>query len=323
MKIFIVVLCCAVGLTAALPTLQQSSVLDLLKDLEDAVEDNGKGLITKLVRVIHHVEDSVVRVKEMVPKAYEKVHQEADEVLAGLKKVTDEVQEVLGRKNVYFGFDLLNGLTELSGGTKLGTALKLLSLADKAHRVMEDAKEFVPHLEDTLKKMQNHVEGHVTDFAQDVLKELGLQDVVAKSVMNKIQDLFDKVEEEGHLLILDLMHNIEHTFDLLEEKLPEEYERVQKAVEEIKKIMHELVVEIEKTLVLKSYSILDIAGDLSGGSKMSTVFKVMSLVEKFNTVVQDVKNFQPRAETFLQHSVKKVADSAQVFFSHAADKMLS
>lgn len=53
----------------------------------------------QLVTVIHHVEDSVVRVKEMVPKVYEKIHEEADEVLAGLKQVTDEVQELLGKKS--------------------------------------------------------------------------------------------------------------------------------------------------------------------------------------------------------------------------------
>lgn len=61
--------------------------------------------------------------------------------------------------------------------------------------------QFVPHLETTLKKMQGRVETHVNDFATKVLRELGLQDVVGQSVAKKIEDLFEKVEEEGHLLV--------------------------------------------------------------------------------------------------------------------------
>lgn len=71
-----------------------------------------------------------------------------------------------------------------------------------------------------------------------------------------------------------------------------------------------------------SFSLLDLAGNVRGGTKLSTAFKVMSLVEKFNTVVQDVRNFGPKAEVLLNHSVKKVADSAQTFFSHAANQLL-
>ncbi|GFS71100.1 hypothetical protein NPIL_656581 [Nephila pilipes] len=47
-----------------------------------------------------------------------------------------------------------------------------------------------------------------------------------------------------------------------------------------------------------------------------------SLVDKFNRVAQDVREFGPKAEIVLQHSVKRVSDSAQDFFSHAADKFL-
>lgn len=61
--------------------------------------------------------------------------------------------------------------------------------------------QFVPHLEKTLNKMQTRVENHVSDFATTVLKELGLRDVVAQSVMKKIEDLFEKVEEQGHNLV--------------------------------------------------------------------------------------------------------------------------
>jgi uncharacterized protein YicC (UPF0701 family) len=324
MKYMIVVLCCAVGLCAALPAQPaQASVMDLLKNLEDMVQEDGKILLSKMINVIHSIETSVLHVKELVPKVYEKIHEEADEVLKGLKKVTDEIQELIGKKDVYYGFDLLSGLTELSGGTKLSTALELLSLAEKAHRVMNDAKEFVPHLEDTLNKMQNRVGNHVQDFATKVLKELGLQDIVGKSVVKQIEDLFEKVEEEGHSLILSLLHSMEQTFDILEQKLPEVYAKLEKAVTDVRIKIHELVVEIEKTLVMRSFGgILDIAGDVSGGTSLGTAFKVMSLLDKFNTVVQDARNFGPRAEGFLQHSVKKVADRAQVFFSHAADKLV-
>lgn len=74
---------------------------------------------------------------------------------------------------------------------------------------------------------------------------------------------------------------------------------------------------------LGSFSLLDLAGNVGGGTSLGTAFKVMSLLDKFNTVVQDVKNFQPRAEVLLQHSVKKVAESAQLFLNHAADKLLN
>jgi len=316
----VVLVCVAVGLSAAVPA--KRSVLDLLKDLEGAVEQDGKLLISKVINVIHHVEDSVLQVKDMVPKVYEKIHEEADEVLAGLKKVTEEIQELLGKKNVYYGFDLLGGLNELSGGTKLGTVLKLLSLADKAHRVMNDAKEFAPKLEKTLDRIQARVESHARDLASHVLKELGLQDFLSQSFTKKIEDLFERVEEEGHILILDLLHKMEQTFNILEQKLPEIYSKLQKEVEEVRSKIHELVVEIEKTLVMRSFSILDIAGDVSGGTSLGTAFKVMSLLNKFNTCVQDVRNFGPKAEVLLQHSVKRVADSAQDFFSHASSKLL-
>jgi len=281
-----------------------------------------KLLISKILNVIHHIEDTVLHVKEIVPKVYENIHKESDEVLTGLKKVTDEIQEVLGKKNVFYGFDLLDGLTELPGGTKLSTVLQLLSLAEKAHRVMNDAKEFVPHLEKTLNEMQSRIETHVQDFASHVLKELGLQDVAARSVIKKIEDLIEKVEEEGHALILDLLHKMEQTLDILEQQLPEVYEKLQKSVEEVRSIIHELLVKIEKELVMRSFSLLDIAGNVSGGTSLGTAFKVMSLVDKFNTVVQDAKNFGPKAQNLLQHSVKRVADSAQDFFSHAANKLL-
>jgi len=175
-------------------------------------------------------------------------------------------------------------------------------------------------LKNTLNKMQSRVEIHVTVFASHVLKELGLQDV-SKSPMKKIEDLFKQVEEEGHALILDLMQKMEETFHILEQKLPEEYQKVKTEVEEVRSKIHELIVDIEKTLVMRSFSLLDLAGNMSGGTSLSTAFKVMSLVDKFNTVVQDVKNFGPKSEILLKHSVKRVADSAQDFFSHAANKL--
>ncbi|KFM68743.1 hypothetical protein X975_12832, partial [Stegodyphus mimosarum] len=197
-----------------------------------------------------------------------------------------------------------------------------MSLADKTHKVINDAKEFVPHLKTTLEKMESRLEAHVTDFATHVLKELGLQNTLSQSVAKKIEDLFEKVEEEAHVLLLDLLHKMEQTFEVLKEKLPEEYQKVKEAVKEVQSKIHELVEEIEQTLVFRSFNLLDIAGNVSGGTSLGTVFKVMSLIDKFNTVVQDVKNFGPKAEVVLQHSVKKVADSAQDFLSHAADKLV-
>ncbi|GFY65884.1 uncharacterized protein TNIN_137141 [Trichonephila inaurata madagascariensis] len=324
MKSVLIILCLAVASCTALPTNpQQASVLDLLKDLEDSVQQEGKVLIEKMINVLHHVETAVIHVRDVVPKVHEKLHEEIEELLAGLKKVSNEIQELLGRRKAFFGFDLLGGLTELPGGTKLSTVLSLLSLADKAHRVMNDAKTFVPNLQSTLEKMQSRVEKHVHDFASHVLKQLGLQDdIIQKGVMKKIEDLFTRVEEEAQILILDLLHKMEQTFDLLKEKLPEEYEKVKENVEAVRAQIQNLVDEIEKTLLMRSFSLLDLAGNVTGGTSMSTVFKVMSLVDKFNRVVQDVREFGPKAEVVLQHSVKKVADSAQDFFSHAADKLL-
>ncbi|GBM59492.1 hypothetical protein AVEN_240588-1 [Araneus ventricosus] len=73
---------------------------------------------------------------------------------------------------------------------------------------------------------------------------------------------------------------------------------------------------------MRSFNLLDLAGNVTGGTQLSTVFKVMSLIDKFNKVVQDVRTFGPNAEIVLQHSVKRVADSAQDFFTHASDKLL-
>lgn len=282
----LIVLCLAVASTAALPTqVSHTSVLDLLKDLENIVQEDGKVLIEKMINVIHHVESGVLHVKEIVPKVYEKVHQEADEVLVGLKKVTETIQDFLGKQKAQYGFDLLGSLTELPGGTKLATILDLMSLASKAHKVIEDAKGFTPNLEKTLDKIQARIEAHVRDFATHVVKELGLQDVTAQSVVKKIEDLFEKIEEESHMLILDLLHKMEDTFNLLEEKLPQEYEKLRDAVQNIRSKIHELLVEIEKTLVMRSFSLLDLAGDAGEGTSLGTAFKVMSLIDKFNKVV--------------------------------------
>ncbi|KAG8186911.1 hypothetical protein JTE90_022879 [Oedothorax gibbosus] len=320
MKGAIVFLCLVIASSNALPS-SHASALDLLKELEDVVQKDGKLLMEKMVNVIHHVEDSVLRVKELVPKAYEKIHQEADQVLDDIKKVTDELQELLGKQKAMYGFDLLGSLTSLSGGTKLETVLSIMSLADKAHKVMNDAKEISPRFQEALSHMQARVESHARDFASHVLKELGLQDS-QQGVVNKIGDLFMQVTEEAHFLILDLLHKMEETFTVLEEQLPAEYEKVEEEVKEVRAKIHALIVNIEQTLVMRSYSLLDLAGDASSGSSLSTAFKIMSLLDKFNKVVQDVKGFGPRAEVVLNRNVKKVADSAQVFFSHAADKLM-
>ncbi|GBM59493.1 hypothetical protein AVEN_240589-1 [Araneus ventricosus] len=229
MKAALIVLCLAVASCTALPTkIQQGSALDLLKDLEDVVREDGKLLIGKMINVLHQVETSALKLRDLVPKVHEKIHQEIDELLAGLRKVSDEIQELLGKNKAYHGFDLLGGLTELTGGTKLSTVLSVLSLADKAHTVMEDAKKFVPNLQATLDRMQSHVEKHSHDFASHVLKELGLQDTVQQSIVKKIEDLFIRVQEDAHFLLLDLLHKMEGVFDLLKEKLPQEYEKVKR-----------------------------------------------------------------------------------------------
>ncbi|CAL1267881.1 unnamed protein product [Larinioides sclopetarius] len=323
MKAALIVLCLAVASCTALPTnIQQGSVLDLLEDFEDLVREDGKILIGKMINVLHQVESSALKLRDLVPKVHEKIHQEIDELLAGLKKVSNEIQELLGKNKAYYGFDLLGGLTELTGGTKLSTVLSVLSLADKAHTVMDDAKKFVPNLQSTLDKMQSHVEKHAHDFASHVLKELGLQDFAQQSMVKQIEDLFIRVQEDAHFLILDLLHKMEGVFDLLKEKLPQEYEKVKEEVAEVRAKIQEIVSEVEKSLVMRSFNLLDLAGNVTGGTQLSTVFKVMSLVDKFNKVVQDVRTFGPNAENVLNHSVKKVADSAQDFFSHAADKLL-
>lgn len=275
-----------------------------------------------MAEVLHEIERSLVHVEEVVPKVYENFHKEVQELLTGFREVYQHIRESLDKQKVMFGFDLLGGLTELPGGTNLGTVLKLMSLAEKTHRVINDAKGFVPHLQDTLSKMQNKIEGHVQEFASHVLQELGLPDV-ARSVVSQIEDLFFKVENEAHILILDLLHKMEQTFHVLQERLPEEYEKVSERVEEVRAQLHDLVSQIEQSLVMRSFSLLDLADNVTGGTQMSTVFKVMSLVDKFNTVVQDVKNFGPKAEAALNRSVEKVAQSAQDFFSHAAEQLLA
>uniref|UniRef100_UPI0038B2EAC5 hypothetical protein n=1 Tax=Staphylococcus aureus TaxID=1280 RepID=UPI0038B2EAC5 len=74
-----------------------------------------------------------------------------------------------------------------------------------------------------------------------------------------------------------------------------------------------------KAAVYKGYNFLDVVGSLTDGTKIGTVMKVLSLVDKFNTLVQDVKQLEPRAEVFLQHSVKIVADHTQNLLDHTVD----
>lgn len=50
--------------------------------------------------------------------------------------------------------------------------------------------------------------------------------------------------------ILALLHSMEETFDILKQKLPEEYSKVEKEVEELRAQIHDMIVEIEKTLVM-------------------------------------------------------------------------
>lgn len=60
----------------------------------------------------------------------------------------------------------------------------------------------MPRLQSTLNRMQAHIEERVKEFSSHVLKELGLQDILSqKSVMNKIEGLFEKVQLEGHKLV--------------------------------------------------------------------------------------------------------------------------
>lgn len=69
-------------------------------------------------------------------------------------------------------------------------------------------------MEGTLKKMQSKVEKHATDFATKVLRELGLQDITSQSVVKKIEDLFEKVEEEAHILVSNLMYHLKNKSEM-------------------------------------------------------------------------------------------------------------
>lgn len=229
-----------------------------------------------------------------------------------------DVELLLNRRGYFYGFDLLDGLTELTDGTKLGTVVKLLTLADKAHKFVNDLKHAIPDAKERLHRVLNDLENAMTDLVHHVIRELGGENLLATApLLEEIEKVVEDFTEKTLGKIIDLVLSIEHVLQKIENELPTVNDDVKHLIKDIREDIESIFHDVKSTFL--GYGFLDVMGDLTDGTKLGTVMKVVSLIDKFNSLVKDVKQLEPKAEQMLEHSVGIVANHAQEFLNHAAD----
>ncbi|XP_023232437.1 uncharacterized protein LOC111632277 [Centruroides sculpturatus] len=313
MKIAFLVVCLVLGSATSSP-LQHSFGLETL------LEEVGEGYQTasKVVEVAHKIERLVVTLKETVPHLYHE-YKDVIELLRGeIGEIVSDIKYLLNKQNYYYGFDLLDGLTELTDGTKLSTVLRLLSLADKAHKFVNDLKHAVPDAKERLHRVLNDLENSMTDLVHHVIRELGGDNFLAAvPFLEELEEIFDEFADKTLGKVVDLVVAMEGVIRRIEDELPVVAEDVRHLIRDIRQDFKDIMRDLKTTFL--GYSFLDVMGDLTDGTKLGTVMKVVSLIDKFNTLVKDVKQLEPRAEAVLEHSVSVVANHAQEFLNHASD----
>ncbi|XP_013794517.1 uncharacterized protein LOC106478509 [Limulus polyphemus] len=301
-----------------------SSDLGLMELLEDLMKGDGFETIMKVIDVAHKIESIIKEIRTKVPEAYEEIREVAEELIADVKEVVEEIKQLLHKDPKGYGFNLLDGLTKLTDGTKLGTIMRILSIADKAHKVVTDLKNFVPDLKNHLESLTGKLTESMKDLLHHTLHELGLDSkqnqngVVRMDIGKLVNDLLEHVGDGILFKILDLVTKVEKAINDIKSKVPEIYLEVKDLAQEILADIREVLHEIKELLGV-GYGFLDMLGKLTDGTSMGTIVRVLSIVEKFNKLAQDVKTIGPHAEDLLKHTVKLVADSAKDFIKHAVD----
>ncbi|ESP03543.1 hypothetical protein LOTGIDRAFT_237655 [Lottia gigantea] len=312
MKLIILAACVCLAVSA--PTVQERGLLDSLTGLTDGTK---LGSAMKVLDAFSKVSTLISDLKNIAPEAHKALSGSIDEIKNSMGSIVTGITSALeGQTKSVKTRGLLDSLTGLTDGTKLGSAMKVLDAFSKVSTLISDLKNIAPEAHKALSGSIDEIKNSMGSIVTGITSALEGQtkSVKTRGLLDSLTGLTDGTKLGSAMKVLDAFSKVSTLISDLKNIAPEAHKALSGSIDEIKNSMGSIVTGITSALEgqtksVKTRGLLDSLTGLTDGTKLGSAMKVLDAFSKVSTLISDLKNIAPEAHKALSGSIDEIKNS--------------
>ncbi|KAK6176501.1 hypothetical protein SNE40_014773 [Patella caerulea] len=292
----------------------------LLDSLSSLTSGTGIGSALKVIDAFGKVSQLISDLKNIAPEAHKALNSSIADIKNSMGNiVTDITKAIEGgtTKSVQRRF-LLDTIANITTGTGIGSAFKVLDAFGKVSQLITDLKNIGPvanqALNNSVEAIRNTIPGIVDEIVKSIQKATN-KTVQTRGLLDSLSSLTSGTGIGSALKVIDAFGKVSQLISDLKNIAPEAHKALNSSIADIKNSMGNIVTDITKaieggaTKSVQTRGLLDSLATMTDGTKLGSAVKVMDVFSKVSQLITDLKNIAPEAHQALNGSIEDIKNS--------------
>ncbi|XP_055958109.1 uncharacterized protein LOC126828323 isoform X1 [Patella vulgata] len=292
----------------------------LLDSLTSLTSGTGIGSALKVIDAFGKVSQLISDLKNIAPEAHKALNSTIEDIKNSMGNiVTDITKSIEGgaTKSVQRRF-LLDTIANLTSGSGIGSAFKVLDAFSKVSQLITDLKKIVPvanqALNNSVEAIRNSIPGIVGEITK-AIQHASNKTVQTRGLLDSLSSLTSGTGIGSALKVIDAFGKVSQLISDLKNIAPEAHKALNSSIADIKNSMGNIVTDITKaieggaTKSVQTRGLLDSLSSLTSGTGIGSALKVIDAFGKVSQLISDLKNIAPEAHKALNSSIADIKNS--------------
>merc|ERR1711894_774641 len=232
---------------------------------------------------------------------------------------------------------LLDTLTQMTSGTKIGTAMKVMDTFNQIGQFLNDLKTLAPDAHKALEGSINNLKSSMTDIVSDLSGSKGATTITAapatksaRSLLDTLTDLTGGTKIGTAMKVVDTFNKIGQFLNDLKTMAPDAHNALQGSIDNLKSSMTDIIGDFsgskttaQTTTASPKRGLLDTMTQLTDGTKVGTALKILNAFNQVGDFMNDLKNLDPQTHQKLQGEIDGIKSGMSGIISNIAGMMES
>ncbi|XP_064606786.1 uncharacterized protein LOC135471470 [Liolophura sinensis] len=301
----------------------------LLDSLSSLTQGTKLGTAFKVIDAVGKIGSFFDQLKQLAPEVHQAFNSSISEISSSLNDLVNhfasQIETPTTSKQTR---GLLDSLSSLTQGTKLGTAFKVIDAVGKVGSFFDQLKQLAPEVHQALNSSISEISSSLNDlvdhFASQI--ETPASNKQARGLLDSLSSLTQGTKLGTAFKVIDAVGKIGSFFDQLKQLAPEVHQAFNSSISEISSSLNDLVnhfaSQIETPTTSKqTRGLLDSLSSLTQGTKLGTAFKVIDAVGKIGSFFDQLKQLAPEVHQALNSSISEISSSLNDLVNHFASQI--
>ncbi|XP_050413969.1 uncharacterized protein LOC126828323 isoform X2 [Patella vulgata] len=315
MRLIILAACVCMAVSA--PAVQERGLLDSLTSLTSGT---GIGSALKVIDAFGKVSQLISDLKNIAPEAHKALNSSIADIKNSMGNIVTDITKAIESgttKSVQRRF-LLDTIANLTTGTGIGSAFKVLDAFGKVSQLITDLKNIGPvanqALNNSVEAIRNTIPGIVGEIVKSIQKATN-KTVQTRGLLDSLTSLTSGTGIGSALKVIDAFGKVSQLISDLKNIAPEAHKALNSSIADIKNSMGNIVTDITKaieggaTKSVQTRGLLDSLTTMTDGTKLGSAMKVIDVFSKVSQLITDLKNIAPEAHQALNGSIEDIKNS--------------